>query len=506
MDKKIKGPKKIRLAGYAELVERYNLKTIPHWHLSMISSSSVHLVKEVMGIEEETFPERYWPGDTVGDHLEFALKYDGINLAILSLLFSEIRDVDLLVFIKSKPTGKYARKLWFLYEYLTGKILPLDDLHQGNYQNLLEPEKYYTRATVRRIRRQRINDNQLGDMRFCPTVRRTKILREYERENLTQRCEQVVSGYSRDVLRRAQRYLYTRETKSSFEIERIKPGPNRTERFISLLNLAEKEDFCQKSQLIKVQNLIVDERFQDTDYRSSQNYIGETVSWQNEIIHFVGPKPEIVSDLMEGLISAHDQMKKEDLSPVIQASIIAYGFVFFHPFEDGNGRIHRFLIHNILARQGFTPKGLMFPISAAMLNEPGDYDASLESFSRPLMPLVEYSIDESGIMTVQNDTSIWYRYMDMTHQAEALFGFIEKTIEIELKGELEFLANYDQTKREIQTIIDLPDKLIDLFIRFCLQNNGKLSRKKHQSHFSFLLEDEMELMEKAVKSGYGENL
>ncbi len=500
-----KEPNKFRVTGYAELVERYKLKIIPNWHQSMIADSSAHRVNEVMGVEEEIFPKKYWPGDSIGDHLEFALKYDGINLAILSLLFQEISEVELLDFIKSKPTGKYARKVWFLFEYLTGKTLPLDDLHQGNYIDLLEPEKYYTSTIVRRIRRQRVNDNQLGERRFCPTVRRTEIIREFEIANLTQRCERVVSGYSPAMLRRALRYLYTKETKSSFEIEKIKPCPNRIERFISLLNLAEKEDFCLKPQLIKVQNLIVDERFQDSDYRSSQNYVGETVFWQNEKIHFVGPKPEVVSDLMGGLIATHDRMKEEELSPVIQAAIIAYGFVFIHPFEDGNGRIHRFLIHNILARRGFTPKGLMFPISAAMLNEPGDYDSSLEAFSKPLMPLVDYSIDESGQMAVQNNTSTWYRCIDLTNQVETLFGFIEKTIENELKKELEFLANYDQTKNEIQAIVDLPDKLIDLFIRFCLQNKGKLSRKKRESYFSFLLEDEIEHLEQAVKSGYGDN-
>ena len=29
-----------------------------------------------------------------------------------------------------------------------------------------------------------------------------------------------------------------------------------------------------------------------------------------------------------------------------------------------------------------------------MLKNPADYDASLEAFSRPLMPLVEYTLDE----------------------------------------------------------------------------------------------------------------
>ena len=52
---------------------------------------------------------------------------------------------------------------------------------------------------------------------------------------------------------------------------------------------------------------------------------------------------------------------------VIHAAAIGYGFVFLHPFEDGNGRIHRFLIHNILARRGFTPADVMAPVSATML-------------------------------------------------------------------------------------------------------------------------------------------
>jgi len=69
-----------------------------------------------------------------------------------------------------------------------------------------------------------------------------------------------------------------------------------------------------------------------------------------------------------------------------------YGFVFLHPFEDGNGRIHRFLIHNILARRKYTPPGFIFPVSAVMLKNLAGYDGSLESFSRALMALVEYSL------------------------------------------------------------------------------------------------------------------
>ena len=145
-----------------------------------------------------------------------------------------------------------------------------------------------------------------------------------------------------------------------------------------------------------------------------------------------------------------------------------------------------FLNHNILARRGYAPEGVMVPISASMLKNPADYDASLESFSRQIMPLVEYSLNEEGRMIVHNDTAGWYRYIDMTPQAEALFRFIDQTIDTELAGELAFLASYDETKRAIQEIVDMPDRQIDLFIRFCLQNNGRLSARKRASHFDSL--------------------
>ena len=109
-------------------------------------------------------------------------------------------------------------------------------------------------------------------------------------------------------------------------------------------------------------------------------------------------------------------------------------------------------------------------------------------------------------MTVQNDTAHCYRFADMTAQAEALFGFIDRTIDTELVTELAFLQNYDQTKRVIQEIVDMPDRQIDLFIRFCLQNNGRLSARKRASHFQLLTDDETARMEEAVRAAYGDTV
>ena len=68
---------------------------------------------------------------------------------------------------------------------------------------------------------------------------------------------------------------------------------------------------------------------------------------------------------------------------------------------------------------------------------------------------------------------------------------------------LNFLASYDKTKQAIQEIVDMPDRLIDLFIQLCLQDGGHLSARKRESYFSFLTDDELSNLEIAVRSVFG---
>jgi hypothetical protein len=491
-----------RPAGYAFLLEKLGIVGIPNWHRSLVSTTGMYFSKIQDGYIDEVFRSQYWPGDTIGDHLEFALKYDGINLALLARIFEKVGSDALIEYIKTKPTGKYARRIWFFYEFLTENQLPIDDMTTGNYVDALETNDYFTVQNGERSPRHRIVNNLLGPRSFCPVVRKTEKLLELDSAVLQKRCEEIVTAYPPQLLRRALSYLYKKETKSSFEIEQVKSNASRTEKFIASLELAEQEDFCEKNRLIELQNRIVDPRFADNDYRVTQNYVGQTVGYQKELIHYVCPKPEDLPSLMEGLLACHDRMKTGGIPPVIHAAVIAYGFVFLHPFEDGNGRIHRFLIHNILALQQMVPRGLMFPISAVMLKSPEEYDGSLEAFSKPLLQVIDYQLDEMGSMTVEGESAPWYSSMDMTAQAEALSEFVRRTIEEELVQELDFLANYDATKKAIQDIIDMPDRLIDLFIQLCLQGNGKLSARKRASHFDFLTDEELDAMERSVKDSY----
>ena len=107
-----------RPAGYAYLLEKFALVGMPNWHSSSVSTTGTHYSKIQDGFVEEVFRTQYWPGETVGDHLEFALKYDGINLGLLAQIFEHVSQEELTEYIKSKPTGKYARRIWFFYEFL----------------------------------------------------------------------------------------------------------------------------------------------------------------------------------------------------------------------------------------------------------------------------------------------------------------------------------------------------------------------------------------------------
>ncbi|SFP73730.1 Fic family protein [Hydrogenimonas thermophila] len=485
--------------GYEAIIQKYNLNVIPNWHRSFIwKESQTHHKQKSNDYIKEIFPAKYKPGKSIGEQLEFAFKYDGINLSILSQIFSVIDTNDLIEYIKSKRTGKYARRIWFLYEFLTGKKLPIDDLKQGNYIDLLEVDQYYTLSKGTSVKRQRVRNNLLGTKAFCPIVRKTETLKNMENEDLAQVCKELIVNYPPEILRKALAYLYTKETKSSFFIEHEEPNNTRTERFVALLQEAQEDDFCQKERLIELQNRIVDKRFADKDYRKNQNYVGETLLHGREKIHYISPKPKELEELMEGLILCHHRMIEGNVNPIIHASVIAYGFVFLHPFEDGNGRIHRFLIHNILAIRGFTPRGIMFPVSAVMLKKSLSYDQSLEAFSSKLIPLIDYTLDEDGIMKVSSDTAHWYRYMDLTQQSEALYSFVKETIENELPNELLFLSAYNKTKEAMKEIIDMPDRMIDLFIRFTLQNHGKLSKKKRYKYFDKLTDQEIEKLQKVL--------
>jgi hypothetical protein len=465
---------------------------------SWIHTRSERLVRQSEGVEEHFYPVRFDPGERWQSHLLFALKHEGVALEVLAALFRQVSADDMSAQVRSAPTGKYARLAWFLYEWLTGRILPVPDLKQGNYFPILPESDCYCLprdAAARTVQRQRVIDNLPGTPAYCPLVRRTEELRRMELSRLDERAAAQMQRYPADLLLRASQYLYVKETKSSFAIEHLSPDQRRTARFVELLREAGKVDCYSEAELVALQRAILEERYAAAGFRDSQNYVGESLGLTRELIHYVPPKPGDLRALMEGWMNCCKRLEAGKVHPIVTATVAGFGFVFLHPFEDGNGRLHRFLLHHALAATGFAPPGIVFPVSATMLKQLDRYDAALEAFSRRIGEHVEYTLSDQGAMEVTNDTAAFYRYPDLTPQAEALFGFVRDTIDTEMVVELEYLAAFDSARRRMLRVVDMPDRRLDLFLRLCLQGNGHLSKSKRHT-FAELTDEECAHLER----------
>ncbi len=493
---------KSRPLGYRALVDLFSIeRASPHFVWSYSSPKRRDIFIKDHNLALRLYRHSIKNENDPFQHLEFALKHEGLNLLILKKVFEQLPPNELVRHVKKHPTSKYGRMLWFLYENLLGKTLAeLPDAKPswGGFVPLLDPEKYYVSAPIRSARH-RVDNNLLGSFSFCPMVRKTRSLEQYESKKLDQMAHQFREKYPPDLFARALQYLYTKETLSSWEIEREKPTQSRLARFTELLRKAGALGPLSKEILVTLQKEIVDPRFALNDYRNFQNYIGEEPALNQLILHYISPRPQEVESLMQGLLECFERMSFSHCHPVITAAVLSFGLVFIHPFENGNGRLHRFLVHYALSRLEFTPKEIVFPISAAILRQPRLYDAALEMISKPLLKIIsDYKVNDVGGMTVLQETADLYRFMDFTPFAEFLFDCVEKTIKTDFEQEISFLAKYDQVKAGIKEIIDMPDQKIDLFIRCVRQNNGTLSAKKRESYFAMLSDEEIKQMETVV--------
>ena len=445
---------------------------------------------------EEYYPPRYKTDGAFIGNLRFALRYEPVDLGILHAALVALGREALTAWVRAEPTGAYSRRAWFFYETLTGDTLDLPPTQAGNYTDALDPALHFTAAPANSPRH-RVRDNLLGTADLCPTVRRTRKLEAMIALELDAEARTLAEQYAPETLARAVSFLYTKETRSSFAIEGEAPSRSREERFLQALRSLPAFDPTDKDALIALQGRIVEPRYAARDYRDFQNFVGETTRRYGESVHFICPRPEDVPALMRGWMALTQRTLDAPLAPVIAAAVCSFAFVFIHPFEDGNGRLHRFLVHYALSRRNFTPPGLIFPISAAILRQRPLYDAALEAFSKPALAATEWDFtDEQGIV-VKNDTRNLYRFFDATAQAEYLYDRIAETIREDFREELDFLTVYDAAFTAVRNVVEMPDRRAALLVRLCLQNGGRLSQNKRKE-FLELTDAEIAAMEAAL--------
>lgn len=451
------------------------------------------------GLTMEFYPPKYGVDDTVVANLRFALKHEPFDLGVVVAACKAIEPAAIEAWVRAEPSGAFSRRAWFLYETFVGQTLDLDNVHSGvGYVDALDDTLHIVGAS-RKSSRHRVNDNLLGGRGLCPTVRRTGRLDKSIGLEVDNQARALIQDYDPLLLIRAVNYLYTKETRSSFEIEGEQPGASRTERFAAALKAAASFDSGDKSSLVRLQGEIVDPRYAAKDWRDFQNFIGESLGDHRENVHFICPRPADVESLMTGWMALTKRLLEGTIDPVIAAAVSAFSFVFIHPFEDGNGRIHRFLMHHVLAQRGFSPANIVFPVSAAILRDRATYDAVLESFSRPLFECIDWQFNPDVSISVTNDTGHLYRYFDATRFAEYLYDRVMDTVKVDLREELGFVALHDRAAAAVRELVDMPDRRLSLFVRLLIQNGGTLSMTK-RTQFEELTDDEVAALEQAVKA------
>jgi len=474
--------------GYAELVDRYGLE--------------VPLPPRLTAIAERHHPEstREWqmltpghrPDDSLAAQLEFALKWEGVSLGVLSALFEQIDPERVEAMVADKPTGKQTRRAWFLYEWLTGDALDLRDAGKVKAVPVLDPDRQFGLRDPPLSRRHRVRNNLPGTPDFCPLVRRTAELEERLEQDLDERAREVIARTRPEIVRRAAAFLLLADSRASFEIEGETPSRERTRRWGEVIEQAGRRDLSVAT-LVELQEwLISDARFVDLGFRSEGGWLGARDRLTDEPIpEHISARPEDLSGLVQGLVDYEERATAADLDAVVAAAAIAFGFVYVHPFEDGNGRIHRWLIHHVLARGDFNPPGVVFPVSASMLRNIEKYREVLRSYSEELLPLIEWRSTNRGNVEVENDTADFYRYFDATAHAEFLYDCVEETVRRDLPREVAYLEGVEEFSRRLQDeISDMPEKTISLMVNFLEQNGGELSRRARTEEFEELSSDE----------------
>ncbi len=476
--------------GYRWLAERYNVSAVQPFRAQSAIAGSRATVREG-GYVREFYTPVARPANTLAGHLAFALKHEGIHLELLARLFEVAPAAGLEAWIAAEPTGQYARRAGFLYEYLTGRQLAFPGVATGNYVTALDEKTYLTASQPVNNPRWRVRDNLPGTRDYCPLVLRTARVRQAEQYDCAQHLADLEVEFGADVLQRSAVWLTIKESRASFAIEHEEQHVDRVRRFAAVMEqrCGQYEEPLSEGALGALQAQILGPRATRYGVRRSPVFVGE-VDGFTEVVHYIAPHWNDTPALLSGL--REFASRTVGASALVRAAVLSFGFVYIHPMSDGNGRISRFLINDVLRRDQAIPAPFVLPVSATIIssivNRRG-YDQVLELFSRPLMRKYAEAwrfgaeqVAEDGVhynlqFDAYQDALPAWRYPDMTDHVEYLAEVVQTTIEQEMRKEANYLRNLRMARERIKMVIEGPDGDIDRILRSVRDNGGKVSNK-----------------------------
>ncbi|WP_347554222.1 Fic family protein [Robbsia sp. KACC 23696] len=446
------------------------------------------------GTVRETYTAAMKPADTLAGHLTFALKHEGVFLELLARLFDVLPVAELIDWVMAERTGQYARRAGFLYEWLTGTTLEgVPPVTGGAYVEALDPKHYIVGTTPTNNKRWHIRDNVPGTRAFCATVRRTKAVIAAETYDIAAQLDALQAEYGVDILRRSAVWLTLKESRASFQIEHEQDRRDRIKRFAEVMEtrIGLYDRPLDRETLAELQREVIGDRTTITRFgiRQSPVFVGATEHFR-DVIHYIAPHWDDVDGMLDGLEAF--LATTIGASAIARAAVLAFAFVYIHPFVDGNGRIHRFLINDILRRDGAVPRPFVLPVSAAITSRAqyvAAYDQVLETLSKPLMQrygqFASFGAHQrypDGVLssldfTAYADARFAWRYPDLSAHTEYLADLIDRTIRTEMRQEAKLMRDWDNARTAVKDILDGPNTDIDRIIRGVRDNQWRVSHK-----------------------------
>jgi len=472
--------------GYARLVTQFGLSVRPLRRPATVSRA---VNRRVVADDRVLFPVGVAIEDTPLGHLEFALRHEGVNLEVIEAAFAHIPPANLVERLRATPNGEPIRRTCFLWEWLTGEALDVGVTPAGRYIDLFSAEEYVTAANPTRAPKYRVVDNALGTADFCPIVRRDALPTGPTLHALLAEARHAVEAVQgADLYDRAVQYLYLSETRGSFSIERETPSADKQARFVELLRHAGEVSTVDEDWLAGLQNVIVRDAYsREASYRSRQNWLEDATGR----VTFFPPPPDELRRAMQGWEAfVNDTTRCPDL--LVKAACAAFGLVYLHPFMDGNGRLHRFMIHHILASA--LGQGLLIPVSAVILKHIPDYHAVLAGFSGPVTALWDYRRGDIEPSIIDSPGGRPYRFFEADREVRFLHDMILLAVREEIPNELAWLKGYDEAFARLDSELDLPRKDLSALIRMAQSQGGKLSvnRRRQYAHLPDAVLDRIE--------------
>lgn len=478
--------------GAAWLVREFGVRPIGRLPiLSQVGGRRATVVED--GFRTETWPEAMRPAAQPGAHLQFHLRHEVPHLEFLARLYARTGPAVVQAWVDAEPTGQYARRAAFLYEWLTGESLQVPARLGGNYVDAIDDTKLVAASAnqVVKVRRWRVNDNLPGTPQFCPTVVKTDGLERAAALNVPALLGELAAEFGEDLLMRAATWLTLRESRASFAIEGEAGHGNRVQRFADVMarRTGQGEPPLTNAVLARMQREILGpSTLTHFGIRKSPVFVGEQVRGE-ELVHYVAPPAQDLALMLEGLRVFIQ--RTDGQSPVMRSAVAAFGFVYIHPLADGNGRVHRFLINDTLRRDNALPDPVILPVSAVITGNAGErrnYDRILDRVSAPLMQAVRGSVTFEPTRTTHPDgvTSnfaftgadearpLW-RYPDLGPHVAYLSDIIRRTVTEQMREESRYLRAYARARAALKEIVEMPDQQADRVLRSIEQNRGTLT-------------------------------